>query len=548
MVKNINFENYLPSSKSIVIREILLSVLINENRILRNIEFCDDVNSTINVLNKLGFSFKKKGKNLIYKKYFLKENNFNKFKKEKKIKIIEFKKELKLCVGESGLLSRILIFFIPFYLENINLKKLYSIELYAKNTLLKRKLNIDNNIRKILSEIFFDIEFKFLKSDDHFHIIFKIKNLKNSYLENYKNFNDFINFNNSINKEEKFILKNLKFNLDKTSQLLTGFLLLAPFLKFEEVEIEIFGENSILFIYLTLYLLLKKEVSISYYENICENLQTNYLILDILKLKKLFNKRKEIILLNNFFKLNQNKNSDIIKYIINDKNNNFIKLKINKYRKENFIFFEEIIERDLSLFPFIFLILYYKYYKKYKNIKYFNKDIIKKFLNEFSFFSFQPDSLFFYIFNFIKKMKNLKTRATLYIDFKYFPDSIFPVIILSILEERNLFAFGIESLKNKESNRIESIINEFKKIGLDIEYNDKEKFLSIKNQYSKFSKKLSNLNNKKIIIDSYNDHRIALTFLTLEILFNLKIKILNFNCIKKSFPSFKKLIKFLKTL
>ena len=88
---------------------------------------------------------------------------------------------------------------------------------------------------------------------------------------------------------------------------------------------------------------------------------------------------------------------------------------------------------------------------------------------------------------------------------------------------------GLEELRHKESDRIESIIYNLKKIGCNI--------LSKNNSIIIFGSKLKL--NKKIRIKTFNDHRIAMSFLILGLIFKDNFKLDNEDCISTSYPDFK---------
>ena len=89
---------------------------------------------------------------------------------------------------------------------------------------------------------------------------------------------------------------------------------------------------------------------------------------------------------------------------------------------------------------------------------------------------------------------------------------------------------GLEELRYKESDRIKSIVTNLNKIGFNII--NKKNAIIIK--YT--SLKLSNI--KKV--NSFNDHRIAMSFKILNLLYNNKIQINNEKCISISYPEFNK--------
>ena len=96
---------------------------------------------------------------------------------------------------------------------------------------------------------------------------------------------------------------------------------------------------------------------------------------------------------------------------------------------------------------------------------------------------------------------------------------------------------GIEELRVKESDRIKSMEDGLKPLGVKI-------------SSTKSSVKITGTNsfklNKKIKIDAKGDHRIAMSFYVLSQVLNKSFKIKDFNYVKTSFPSFTKTINTLK--
>ena len=87
---------------------------------------------------------------------------------------------------------------------------------------------------------------------------------------------------------------------------------------------------------------------------------------------------------------------------------------------------------------------------------------------------------------------------------------------------------GAEELRYKESDRIQSIVSQFKKLNVAIEEN-------------KDGMKITGNTNFKAgegTVDSFGDHRIAMSLSILSLLSTGKVTILNSDCINTSFPSF----------
>ncbi|MDX1960416.1 MAG: 3-phosphoshikimate 1-carboxyvinyltransferase [Leptospiraceae bacterium] len=116
--------------------------------------------------------------------------------------------------------------------------------------------------------------------------------------------------------------------------------------------------------------------------------------------------------------------------------------------------------------------------------------------------------------------------------------SIIPSIIdeIPILTIAGLFTKGgfkisnAEDLRAKESDRIHSMVTNLRALGVIVEeYKDGYEFSEVKDL-------------KKITVESFMDHRIAMSFLILEKLISLGIKIDDESWIDTSFPEFKKIM------
>lgn len=114
----------------------------------------------------------------------------------------------------------------------------------------------------------------------------------------------------------------------------------------------------------------------------------------------------------------------------------------------------------------------------------------------------------------------------------------YPILFIAACFAKGTSQFkGIEELRVKESDRIQSM-----ELGL--------KPLGVKISSTKNSVKITGTNsfklNKKIKIDAKGDHRIARSFFILSQVLNKPFKIKDFNYVKTSFPSFTKTINKLK--
>mgnify|MGYP001145942444 CR=1 FL=1 len=92
---------------------------------------------------------------------------------------------------------------------------------------------------------------------------------------------------------------------------------------------------------------------------------------------------------------------------------------------------------------------------------------------------------------------------------------------------------GAEELRYKESDRISSIASQFRKLGVDIE--EKTDGLIINGD--------KNLKVEEGVVESFGDHRVAMSLAILSLLSKGKVKILSSECIDTSFPGFKYILK-----
>ena len=87
---------------------------------------------------------------------------------------------------------------------------------------------------------------------------------------------------------------------------------------------------------------------------------------------------------------------------------------------------------------------------------------------------------------------------------------------------------GLQNLKIKESNRLLAIVTELNKFGYDVSNSDDKIMI----------KQTNNIDyNQSILINTYNDHRMAMAFAPLAMLFN-QLKIDDTTVVSKSYPHF----------
>ena len=92
----------------------------------------------------------------------------------------------------------------------------------------------------------------------------------------------------------------------------------------------------------------------------------------------------------------------------------------------------------------------------------------------------------------------------------------------------NAIISGLQNLKIKESNRLSAIVNELNKLGYDVTNSFDEIIIK---------QRVDVDYNKSITINTYNDHRMAMAFAPLAILFN-QLKMDDPTVVSKSYPHF----------
>lgn len=105
-------------------------------------------------------------------------------------------------------------------------------------------------------------------------------------------------------------------------------------------------------------------------------------------------------------------------------------------------------------------------------------------------------------------------------------DEIPIICVLAVFARGETIIKDIEELKYKESNRIKSIVDGFSKLGIEIY------------EFDNGIRIVGGGRIKGCEVDSYNDHRIAMSFMILSVISGEDIRILNESCVDVSFPNF----------
>ncbi len=128
--------------------------------------------------------------------------------------------------------------------------------------------------------------------------------------------------------------------------------------------------------------------------------------------------------------------------------------------------------------------------------------------------------------NGIKLTKTNKLTRYFSYDFEGCPDIVPAVMTTCAALGINSKYINIHHLAFKESNRIDALSKELKKIGA-----------TLSKENNNYSLETYERKNKKITFDTHNDHRIAMCLAPLSLLFK-GIEILNPDAVKKSYPEF----------
>lgn len=114
------------------------------------------------------------------------------------------------------------------------------------------------------------------------------------------------------------------------------------------------------------------------------------------------------------------------------------------------------------------------------------------------------------------------------IDMKDSPDAV-PILAMAALFRKHKTTFtSVKRLMYKESNRVQAIINELKKIGAKITFTDDSLIVDPIDDIIMYTNKF----------DAYNDHRIAMMLAILATKLDQDIFLSGYESVKKSYPKF----------
>jgi 3-phosphoshikimate 1-carboxyvinyltransferase len=123
------------------------------------------------------------------------------------------------------------------------------------------------------------------------------------------------------------------------------------------------------------------------------------------------------------------------------------------------------------------------------------------------------------------------------VDFSTMPDVSMTGMILAAFAKGQTVFHGLESLRVKECDRIQAMVEGLTQLGVKISVSDDiVSIIGDVNFGEILQKNAENLN--KLTINSYDDHRIAMVFGIIREIFNLEFKITDPHCVAKSWPDF----------
>ncbi|QLE01785.1 3-phosphoshikimate 1-carboxyvinyltransferase [Galbibacter sp. BG1] len=125
----------------------------------------------------------------------------------------------------------------------------------------------------------------------------------------------------------------------------------------------------------------------------------------------------------------------------------------------------------------------------------------------------------------LKKTKDIPSETLVKIDLSNAPDIAQTIAVTCFALRLKCELSGLHTLKIKETDRLEALKKELGKLGADISVTDKELFLDP-----------SEVINRNIAIDTYNDHRMAMAFAPLAL--HVPIIINDAEVVSKSYPDF----------
>lgn len=129
---------------------------------------------------------------------------------------------------------------------------------------------------------------------------------------------------------------------------------------------------------------------------------------------------------------------------------------------------------------------------------------------------------------------SFRKKETIEIDFSSCPDLFLPLVVTAVCLNKSFVFNGLETLSYKESDRLNNVIDQIRKEGMDISYENGEMKFKAMDSCKELSYDLFEAN-------SYNDHRMAMAMSLFAFKYK-SVKIQNPDCVDKSFPDYWKML------
>ncbi len=224
---------------------------------------------------------------------------------------------------------------------------------------------------------------------------------------------------------------------------------------------------------------------------------------------------------------------ELRKFNVKDENYDYKKFIV---KEQEIVWWELEVEWDASALSYIanFVILHWwtvKVTNIGKNTKqwdYYYLEILKKYF-DFDYEATEKETVLK-----ANKLNRTKLKALDEIDFEYMPDVSMSFMSLAIFLPWKTKIIGLKTLNLKECKRIDAMKTELEKLGVEVEADNKSMIIWEYNQDFRIE---TGFQDKKIDIETYNDHRIAMVFGVLNTYFG-NLNILNPSCVNKTYPRF----------
>ena len=117
-----------------------------------------------------------------------------------------------------------------------------------------------------------------------------------------------------------------------------------------------------------------------------------------------------------------------------------------------------------------------------------------------------------------------------------YPDIVPPLAVACCFAEGKSVLRGIGHLRYKESNRLATLTDGLRRAGFSVKY-DRDSLIISGSKNLRHRDKIS-VSEKRLILDSYNDHRIAMALSIVALRSNVPVYIKDAGCVNISYPGF----------